>query len=81
MIVFYVFCIFSVFPIFRAIFRAILSILIILSVIFFFLIIASEFFINYKLVFKDGDKMKNAIKKIFKKKSAIAENIEAEVNE
>ena len=49
--------------------------------IFFFLIIASEFFINYKLVFKDGDKMKNAIKKIFKKKSAIAENIEAEVNE
>ena len=49
--------------------------------IFFFLIIASEFFINYKVVFKDGDKIKSAIKKVFKKKSAIAETSETEVNE
>lgn len=45
--------------------------------IFFFLIIASEFFINYKVVFKNGDKIKN----VFKKKSAIAETSETEVNE
>lgn len=49
--------------------------------IFFFLIIASEFFINYKVVFKNGDKIKNAIKNVFKKKSAIAETSETEVNE
>lgn len=49
--------------------------------IFFFLIIASEFFINYKVVFKDGDKIKSAIKKVFKKKSAIAETSKTEVNE
>ena len=49
--------------------------------IFFFLIIASEFFINYKVVFKNGDKIKNAIKKVFKKKSVIAETSETEVNE
>lgn len=53
----------------------------IMTGIFFFLIIASEFFINYKLVFKDGDKIKNAIKKMFKKKSAIAETSETEVSE
>ncbi len=49
--------------------------------IFFFLIIASEFFINYKVVFKDGDKIKTTIKKVFKKKSAIAETSETEVSE
>ena len=34
-----------------------------------------------RVAVKNGDKIKNAIKNVFKKKSAIAENIEAEVNE
>lgn len=51
--------------------------------IFFFLIIACEFLINYRIVFKNGNKFKKTIKGIFKKKDATtgADSALTEVNE
>ncbi len=51
----------------------------IMTGVFFFIIIASEFFISYRVVFRDGEKYKALFNRIFKKKVAVAEGADTTV--